>query len=192
MTSSSIDDGQSCGNERMREEWNVKDAANSLALMAVLIATVTFTIGFTMPGRFDSSDGPILKQKGLAILADQTLFKIFMAFNTIAVYSSSIGSVILLWVSLGDLRFVEGPYRLAQFFVHVALVAMPIAFLAAICLIVSNNTLLAIVITVIGFISISFIIFIGILGSFPRRYIHSPVSRQIADILIRIIVVLFC
>ncbi|XP_028787336.1 protein ACCELERATED CELL DEATH 6 [Neltuma alba] len=170
-------------------EWNVKDAANSLALMAVLIATVTFTAGFTVPGGFYSSDGPITKQRGLALLADQTLFRIFMVFNTIAMYSSTIGSVILLWVPLGDFRFARIAYEHAKFFVDVALVAMPIAFLAAIRLIVSNNTLLAVVTSVIGFISIFFIIFIRMLGLLSLR-IRDPKFRPISGLVIRIIIVI--
>ncbi|XP_028787319.1 protein ACCELERATED CELL DEATH 6-like [Neltuma alba] len=172
------------------KEWNVKDAANTLIFVVILIATVTFTAGFTIPGGFYSSDGPIPKQRGLALLADQTLFKIFMAFNTIAMNSSTIGSVILLWVPLGDLRFAQGVYGLPKIFVYVALIAMPVAFLAAVRLIVSNNTLLADFIIVIGFISIFFIIFVRMLGFCPLRN-RRPVFRQIAGLLIRIIIVLF-
>ncbi|XP_028787332.1 protein ACCELERATED CELL DEATH 6-like [Neltuma alba] len=171
------------------KEWNVKDAANTLILVTILIAIVTFTAGFTVPGGFYSSDGPIPKQRGLALLADQTLFKIFMAFNAIAMYSSTIGSVILLWVPLGDLRFA-GVYGLAKIFVYVALIAMPVAFLAAIRLIVSKNTLLADFISVNGFISIFFIIFVCVLEFFPLRN-RRPVFRQIAGLFIRIIIILF-
>ncbi|XP_028796036.1 protein ACCELERATED CELL DEATH 6-like [Neltuma alba] len=137
------------------KEWNVKDAANTLILVAILIATVTFAAGFTVPGGFYSSDGPIPKQKGMALLADQTLFKIFMAFNTIAMYSSTIGSIILLWVPVGDLRFATRAYANATIFVSVALMAMPVAFLAVIRLIVSNNIIVAHAISIIGFISVS-------------------------------------
>ncbi|XP_054781927.1 protein ACCELERATED CELL DEATH 6-like [Prosopis cineraria] len=172
------------------KEWNVKDAANTLMLVAILIATVTFTAGFTVPGGFYSSDDPLAKQRGMALLVDQKLFNIFMAFNTIAMYSSTIGSVVLLWVPLGDLRFAEGAYELAKIFVYVALVTMPAAFLAAIRLVVSNNTLLADVISVIGFASIFIILFARILGRFPLRT-RLPFFRQIGDFFIRIILVSF-
>ncbi|XP_028787327.1 protein ACCELERATED CELL DEATH 6-like [Neltuma alba] len=100
----------------INKEWNVKDAANTLILVAILIATMTFAAGFTVPGGFYSSDCPIPKQKGMALLADQTLFKIFMAFNTIAMYSSIIGSIILLWVPIGDHRTATRAYKHALLF----------------------------------------------------------------------------
>ncbi|XP_028796041.1 protein ACCELERATED CELL DEATH 6-like [Neltuma alba] len=119
----------------INKEWNVKDAANKLILVAILIATVTFAAGFTVPGGLYSADDPIPKQKAMALLADETLFKIFIAFNTIAMYSSTIGSIILLWVPVGDLRLATVVCDHAKLFVYVALVAMPVAFLAAIRLI---------------------------------------------------------
>ncbi|XP_028787326.1 protein ACCELERATED CELL DEATH 6-like [Neltuma alba] len=173
----------------INKEWNVKDAANTLILVAILTATVTFAAGFTVPGGFYSADGPIPKQKGMALLADQTLFKIFMAFNTVAMYSSTIGSIILLWVPGGDLRFATLAYIQAKFFVYVALIAMPVAFLAAIRLIVSNNTIVADVISVIGFISIFLMMFIRILGFIPLGS-RRPVLKQIVGLFLRIIVVL--
>ncbi|XP_028796040.1 protein ACCELERATED CELL DEATH 6-like [Neltuma alba] len=123
----------------INKEWNVKDAANTLILVAILIATVTFAAGFTVPGGLYSADSPIPKQRGMALLADQTLFKIFMAFNTIALYSSTIGSIILLWVPIGDRRLATLVYVYARLFVYVALTAMPVAFLAAIRLIESGH-----------------------------------------------------
>ncbi|XP_054779580.1 protein ACCELERATED CELL DEATH 6-like [Prosopis cineraria] len=172
------------------EDWKVKDAAETLILVAILIATVTFAAAFTVPGGFYSSDDPITKQRGLALLTHQTLFKIFTAFNTIAMYSATIGSAILLKVPLGDLRFAERAYGLAKIFVYVALTTMPVAFLAAIRLVISNNTLLADVISVIGFISIFFIIFVRILGRFPFGC-RLPIVRQLGDFFIWIILISF-
>ncbi|XP_054781928.1 protein ACCELERATED CELL DEATH 6-like [Prosopis cineraria] len=146
------------------EDWKVKDAAETLILVAILIATVTFAAG--------------------------SQYQVFMAFNTIAMYSSTIGSTILLWVPLGDLRFAERAYGLAKIFVYVALITMPVAFLAAIRLVISNNTLLADVISVIGFISIFFIIFVRLLGRFPLGC-RLPIFRQLGDFFMWIILILF-
>ncbi|XP_028796039.1 protein ACCELERATED CELL DEATH 6-like [Neltuma alba] len=173
----------------INKEWNVKDAANTLILVAILIATLTFAAGFTVPGGLYSADSPIPKQRGMALLADQTLFKIFMAFNTIALYSSTIGSIILLWVPMGDGRLATLVYMYARLFVHVALIAMPVAFLAAIRLIVSNNTIVADVISVIGFISIFLTMFIRILGFLPLGS-RRPVLKQIIGLFLWIRVVL--
>ncbi|XP_054779826.1 protein ACCELERATED CELL DEATH 6-like [Prosopis cineraria] len=174
----------------INREWNVKEAANTLILVAILIATVTFAAGFTVPGGIHDPDDKIPKERGKAVFACHTLFDIFMTFNTIAMYSSTLGSIILLWVQLGDRHFAEGVYRFAKIFVYVALLTMPIAFLAAICLTVSNNPLLTCILSVIGFIFIFFILFARILGRFPLG-IRLPVVRQIGDLFIRIILILF-
>ncbi|KAI9071410.1 hypothetical protein K1719_046629 [Acacia pycnantha] len=171
----------------INEEWNVKDATNILLIVAILIATVSFTAGFTLPGGFYSSDSSITKERGMALLSSQTLFKIFMAFDTIAMYSSIIGSIILLWVPVADPRLAQRAYGYALFVVHVALIAMTVAFQAAIRLIVSNNTLLAHVVTAIGSIFIFVILFYLVLVLFPLG-IRLPIFRQIADLVIWIIV----
>ncbi|KAI9070991.1 hypothetical protein K1719_047044 [Acacia pycnantha] len=147
------------------KEWNVKDAANILLIVTILIATVSFTAGFTVPGGFYSSDSSITKERGMALLSSQTLFKIFMAFDSIAMYCSTIGSIMLLWVPIADPRFARTAYGNADIVVQVALIAMTVAFQAAICLIVSNDTLLAHVVTAIGciFILSSYFIFFSMM-----------------------------
>ncbi|KAI9100753.1 hypothetical protein K1719_024115 [Acacia pycnantha] len=171
----------------INKEWNVKEAANILVIVAILIATVSFTAGFTVPGGFYSSDSSITKERGMALLSNQTLFKIFMAFDTIAMYSSILGSIVLLWVPRGDPRLAERAYWFACTVVYVALIAMSVAFQAAIRLIVSNNTLLAHVVTVIGFISIFVFLFYLVSVRFPLGN-RLPIFRQIADLLIGIFV----
>ncbi|XP_028787320.1 protein ACCELERATED CELL DEATH 6-like [Neltuma alba] len=81
----------------INKEWNVKDAANTLILVAIL----------------SHSD--------------------FCSWFYSA--SSTIGSIILLWVPVGDRRLAILVYVYARLFVYVALIAMPIAFLAAMRLI---------------------------------------------------------
>ncbi|XP_054781929.1 protein ACCELERATED CELL DEATH 6-like [Prosopis cineraria] len=171
-------------------EWNVKEAANALILVAILIVTVTFAAGFSVPGGIHGADDKIPKERGTAVFGSQTLFDIFMTFNTIAMYSSTLGSIILLWVQLGDRHFAEGVYRFAKIFVYVALLTMPVAFLAAICLTIRNNISLTCILSVIGFIFIFFIYFARILGRFSLG-ICLPFVRQAGALFIRIILVLF-
>ncbi|XP_054781922.1 protein ACCELERATED CELL DEATH 6-like [Prosopis cineraria] len=116
-------------------EWNVNYAANTLILGDVLIAIVTFAAGFTVPSRVYSSNDSIPKNKGIVVLVDKKLFK-FMAFNTISMYSSIFGSIVLLWMHLGDRRYAIRAYFLARLFAHLALRTMPVAFMAAIYLVI--------------------------------------------------------
>ncbi|XP_054779710.1 protein ACCELERATED CELL DEATH 6-like isoform X2 [Prosopis cineraria] len=171
-------------------EWNVKDAANTLILVAVLIATVTFAAGFTVPGGFYSSDDPVPKNRGMAVLADKKLFKVFMAFNTISMYSSIFSSIILLWMHLGDRRYAIRAYFLARLFVHLALGTMPVAFMAAIHLVVGNNASLGDLVKVISFIFISFILLLLVLGYFPPGN-RIPLLRQIGELIFLIGLILF-
>ncbi|XP_054781923.1 protein ACCELERATED CELL DEATH 6-like [Prosopis cineraria] len=171
------------------KEWNVHDGANPLIIVAVLVATVTFAAGFTVPGGVYSSDDPILKERGMAVLTDQTLFKIFMAFNTISMYCSTIGSVILLWMHMGDRRFSIRAYHISRVFVQWALITMPVAFMAAIRWVVSNNSLIADLTSVIAFIFIFLSICLGVLGYFPMG---SPSNlRQVGQLLLWTGIILF-
>ncbi|KAI9071049.1 hypothetical protein K1719_046987 [Acacia pycnantha] len=86
-------------------------------------------------------------------------------------YHSSLGP-------MGDPRLARRAYQYAIFVVHVALIAMAVAFQAAIRLIVSNNTLLAHVVTAIGFFIIFvFLFFLVLLCPYGMRL---PIFRQIA------------
>ncbi|XP_054789840.1 protein ACCELERATED CELL DEATH 6-like [Prosopis cineraria] len=173
------------------KEWNVNDGANTLIIVAVLVATVTFAAGFTVPGGVHSSDDSVPKERGMAVLTDQTLFKIFMTFNTIAMYCSTFGSIILLWRHLGDRRLSIRAYRISKIFVQLALGTMPVAFMAAIRLTVSNNSLLADLTSIIAFIFISLILLLRILACFPFG-MHLPVFYQVRKLLLWIIITLLC
>ncbi|XP_054781924.1 protein ACCELERATED CELL DEATH 6-like [Prosopis cineraria] len=172
------------------KEWNVNDGANTLIIVAVLVATVTFAAGFTVPGGVYNSDDAVPKERGMAVLTCQTLFKIFMAFNTIAMYCSTIGSIILLYRHLGDRRFSERTYYISRGFVQVALVTMPVAFMAAIRLVVSNNSLLTYLTSVIAIIFIFLVLFLRILAWFHLG-IHIPILRRVGELLLWIIIILF-
>ncbi|KAF8391360.1 hypothetical protein HHK36_023664 [Tetracentron sinense] len=70
-----------------------RDRINTLVLVAALITTVTFAAGFTMPGGYNN-DGP---RKGLATMLTKIGFHLFLICNTIAMYSSIIAAVTLIW-----------------------------------------------------------------------------------------------
>ncbi|KAI7981776.1 Ankyrin repeat-containing protein NPR4 [Camellia lanceoleosa] len=59
--------------------------AQTHLIVATLIATVTFAVGFTMPGRYDSNQGP---EQGMPVLLRAVAFKAFVITNTIAMICS--------------------------------------------------------------------------------------------------------
>ncbi|KAG1347859.1 putative Ankyrin repeat-containing protein [Cocos nucifera] len=67
--------------------------ANNLAIVAVLIATVTFAAAFTLPGGYESDSSP---NAGNAILANRAAFKAFMVSDSLAMISSISVAIILL------------------------------------------------------------------------------------------------
>lgn len=66
----------------------LRNARNTIILVAVLIATVTFAAGINPPGGFDQKTGECLKGK-------RTSFKVFMVCNNAALFLS-LGIVIFL------------------------------------------------------------------------------------------------
>ncbi|XP_042406391.1 protein ACCELERATED CELL DEATH 6-like [Zingiber officinale] len=108
--------------------------ANNLAVIAVLIATVTFAAAFTLPGGYKNDSG---SDEGMAILSSKTSFKAFLISDTLAmassitvalvlIYSGSLDhdvrlqslmtAIKLLWVAVGamSVAFVTGVYAVVE------------------------------------------------------------------------------
>lgn len=134
-----------------------KDRINTLQLMATLVATVTFAAAFTPPGGYNSppDNGRNSTATGMAVLADRPFFKAFLISDTIAMYSSILIAVSLVWAQLADLRLILFSLRLVLPLLWVALTAMSVAFMVGIYLVVAETGWLAILILIVGFISLT-------------------------------------
>ncbi|KAI9071007.1 hypothetical protein K1719_047024 [Acacia pycnantha] len=114
----------------INEEWNVKDATNILLIVAILIATVSFTAGFTLPAPylvlsffFGSQGDPRLARRAyrfalnvvhVALLAMsgafQAAIRLIVSNNTLLAHVTAIG-FISIFVFLVFLVLVWFPLR---------------------------------------------------------------------------------
>ncbi|CAL5392624.1 unnamed protein product [Camellia sinensis] len=76
---------------------DVRKAGDTHLIVATLIATVTFAAGFTMPGGYNSNDGP---NQGMAILTREAAFKAFVVIDSMAMILST--CAILVYFASAD------------------------------------------------------------------------------------------
>ncbi|CAE5956443.1 unnamed protein product [Arabidopsis arenosa] len=119
---------------RIQSPERYKDSVNTLMVTATLVATVTFAAGLTLPGGYMSS-GPDL---GMAALVNELNFKVFLLFNNIAMCTSVITIMALIWAQLGDALLTKKAFQLALPLLLTAIVSMMMASVAGITLVVSD------------------------------------------------------
>ncbi|KAK7280962.1 hypothetical protein RIF29_08558 [Crotalaria pallida] len=125
------------------EKW-MKGTATSCSLVAALVATITFAAAFTVPGGNDQNNGyPIFLQK---TFLDKKLFMIFIISDAMSLFSSS--TSLFIFLALLTSRYAEDdfltslPTRLiiGLLTVFISLIAMMIAFCAALFLMIQAKT----------------------------------------------------
>ncbi|KAF7848444.1 hypothetical protein BT93_L1941 [Corymbia citriodora subsp. variegata] len=127
-------------------KW-IKDQVNILLLVATLVASVTFTAGVTLPGGYNASSDP---HPGTATMLHHRMFRVFVIANMLAMYSSILAVVVLLWGFNRDFYVAELAYHLAGPLLLMALAGMSVAFFAAITVAVSKLTWLGSLVMSVG------------------------------------------
>ncbi|XP_056171384.1 protein ACCELERATED CELL DEATH 6-like [Syzygium oleosum] len=120
-------------------QW-MKDPINTRLLVATLVATVTFAAGFTLPGGYNQSSDP---RPGTATMLHNREFQVFVIFNMLAMYSSILAVVVLLWGHISDFYLAEQAYLTAGPLLLMSLTGMSVAFLAGVTVAVSKLAWLA-------------------------------------------------
>ncbi|KAK3199518.1 hypothetical protein Dsin_022933 [Dipteronia sinensis] len=135
------------GDIEVKDDHKGKEMAQTLSVMATLIATFTFTAAFTMPGGYTSDD----PNKGAAVLITKTAFKAFVVTDTIAMTSSMTAAVVVFWSFWRSSResFMD-TLPLAIGLTWIGLVSMSIAFVTGLFVVLSHDMTLAIVVCSIG------------------------------------------
>lgn len=144
-----------------------RDRVNTLLLVATLVATVSFAAGFRVPGGYNNSE----PDQGMATMLRHKKFQVFIFCDMIAMYSSIIVAISLIWAQLCDLKLVLTALRVALPLLGVSLATMSLAFMAGVSLVVSNLNWLSNTVLITGFL---FLIILVILF-FP---LCSPTSSR--------------
>ncbi|KAF9588235.1 hypothetical protein IFM89_008635 [Coptis chinensis] len=116
--------------------------------MATQIVTITFAAGFTLPGGHNNDD----TEKDEATLLLKSTFHIFVISNTIAMYSSIVAAIMLIWAHLGDLNLLDFALRWSMVLLSIALTTLAVTFATGVYLVVSKFAWLASVVSTMSFI----------------------------------------
>ncbi|KAI8004402.1 Protein ACCELERATED CELL DEATH 6 [Camellia lanceoleosa] len=123
---------------------------NTLLLVSILVTTVTFAAGFTLPGGYRIS----YPHEGMATLVTKPSFQMFLISNNIALYSSIIAAVNLFWAQFGDTKLVNSALNLSGLLLGVSLIMMSVSFMTGVHLVVSDVYWLANIVLAMGLVSL--------------------------------------
>jgi hypothetical protein len=141
------------------EQWRGRDIAqgiekmsDSLAVVGVLIATVTFTAANNVPGSYEQADGMAPDKrvfKGMAVLQEKILFQFFLILDSFALVTSVLAVVLLVFGKASRSAGSWKSFAAALHCIWVSLVSMFIAFYAALAAVTSTKALYRIIYHVI-------------------------------------------
>ncbi|KMT16473.1 hypothetical protein BVRB_3g050910 isoform B [Beta vulgaris subsp. vulgaris] len=114
-------------------EVEVKENVHILLVIAVLLATITFAAGFTVPGGFNDSGVPILINEGA--------FKVFLISNAYAMCSSMLALFSLFWFMTGKASEALKLIDLSVFVLQQAFYGTIVAFMTGVYVTISPKAL---------------------------------------------------
>ncbi|KAL8158092.1 hypothetical protein AgCh_002701 [Apium graveolens] len=123
-------------------EWKEKikpyrERTTTQIIVTALITTVTFTVGFTMPGGYHQSGEP---DEGLVLLSKKKAFEVFMVSDALAL-ALSITSLFIYFIS----SLYDDPHQVSRFDVAstvlniISIIAMILTFIAGIYVVLSHS-----------------------------------------------------
>ncbi|KAF8018169.1 hypothetical protein BT93_H3154 [Corymbia citriodora subsp. variegata] len=148
-----------------RAKW-IKDQVDTL----LLVATVTFTAGFTLPGGYNASSD---RHPGTATMLHNRVFQVFVISDMLAMYSSILATIGLLWGHSSDPNLAEYAYLLSGLLLLMALAFMTVAFCATVTVAVSKLIWLTSVVVYMTWAYLAMCVLVLAAFIFPR----SPPSK---------------
>uniref|UniRef100_A0A7C9A2I8 PGG domain-containing protein n=1 Tax=Opuntia streptacantha TaxID=393608 RepID=A0A7C9A2I8_OPUST len=122
---------------------NMTEMRQTLSVVAVLLATLTFAAGFTVPGGFNNDTGE-------AIMAKKAAFLVFILADTIAMCCSMLALVCLIWSMVCDIpdkSLILVDYSVA--ILMAALYGTLVAFMTGVFTVISHVSLWAAIVVCI-------------------------------------------
>ncbi|KAF8396126.1 hypothetical protein HHK36_017738 [Tetracentron sinense] len=147
---------------------DLKQVANTLSVVAALLATVTFAAAFTMPGGYNSSGAATLAKK-LALLA-------FVFSDTYAMCCSMTAVFLLTTAMVGDPGFLLGAVSRSNCLLFHALNGAMVAFQTGVFAVLSPDSLFSAIVVCIMASSVPFLVIrlrvMSQSGPHSRRLMH--------------------
>ncbi|KAI3868176.1 hypothetical protein MKW92_017009 [Papaver armeniacum] len=134
----------------------------TLVVVSALIATVAFAANFTLPGGYNS-DG---KHKGMAVLANNPSFMVFIVFNSLAMVLSALAILVQFVGKLASIASDDPDdknLRLVEMTLYcnlLAILAMMVAFVTGNYTVLSHLPGLAIPVSTLGSIFFALAFFV--------------------------------
>ncbi|KAF8016806.1 hypothetical protein BT93_H2118 [Corymbia citriodora subsp. variegata] len=161
----------------------LKSHAEVRMVVATLIAGVTFAAGFSVPGGYNSSE----PNAGIATLLNKPMYDVFMICNSVAMYSSIIAVVILLWTQINDSHAVLRALGMTRLPLLIALATMSVAFMAGVYVTISKRTWIAVVALIVGCTALFIILILYVALFVPLGY-KCRVVQLFSDYIIRAVI----
>ncbi|RYR37691.1 hypothetical protein Ahy_A09g042563 isoform B [Arachis hypogaea] len=130
------------------EKWT-KETASSCGVVAALVATITFSAAFTVPGGNDQS-------KGYPIFLHKKLFLLFIILDAVSLFSST--TSLLMFLGLLTSRYAEDDFlkslptklMIGLSTMFISLATMMAAFCASLFLMLQNRSWIVIPVTLLA------------------------------------------
>ncbi|ERN17308.1 hypothetical protein AMTRI_Chr02g258760 [Amborella trichopoda] len=136
-----------------RQHWtseatneSYKTMANTLALVATLIAIVTFAAAFTMPGETKTHG----HKEGTTMFLHKAAFRTFVVADTVAMCSSMVVALVLVWAVPSVLGMLANAVGWGLRLLWVALGGMVVTFVTAVYVTISPDCMWLVVVCVMG------------------------------------------
>ncbi|XP_048498494.1 uncharacterized protein LOC104891722 isoform X1 [Beta vulgaris subsp. vulgaris] len=113
---------------------NLLDVRNTLSVVAALLATITFTAGFTLPGGFDQNSGE-------AILTKKVAFLVFLLSDSLAMCCSMLVLICLIWSMVYDSNKSLFLIDRSMMLLMIALYSTLVAFMAGVYVVTAPKCL---------------------------------------------------